>query len=110
MPQQIHIGQKVRELLAKKSITQTRLAEVLGTSKQHITKLLDHPDWKASKIQAVIEAFGVSATYFFPSSQGDETQELIVQGLEQRIADCERLVAEKERLIGVLMEKGPLRK
>ena len=103
MPQETHIGEKVRELLAKKNITQAHLAEVLGTTKQHITKLLDHPDWKASKIQAVIDALGVSPSYFFPSSQEDETKELIVQGLEQRIEDCERLVAEKERLIGVLM-------
>ncbi|MDW3649864.1 MAG: helix-turn-helix transcriptional regulator [Bacteroidia bacterium] len=98
-----HIGLKVRELLSKKNITQTRLAEVLGTTKQHITKLLDNPDWKASKIQAVITAFEVEPAYFFEVKEVVGKKDLIIQGLEKRVEDCERIIAEKERLIGVLM-------
>lgn len=98
-----HIGLKVRELISKKNITQTQLAEVLGTTKQHITKLLDNPDWKASKIQAVITAFEVDPAYFFEATHVVDTRDLIIQGLEKRIEDGEKLLAEKERLIGVLM-------
>lgn len=87
----------MRDLLSKKNITQTKLAEVLGTTKQHITKLLDNLDWKASKIQAVITAFEVKEVV------GKE--DLLIQGLEKRVEDCERIIAEKERLIGVLMKE-----
>lgn len=98
-----HIGLKVRELISKKNITQTQLAEVLGTTKQHITKLLDNPDWKASKIQMMVDVFEVDPRYFFPAPHTVDNNDLVIQGLEKRIEDAERLLVEKERLIGVLI-------
>lgn len=113
------IGLKIRKLCEKKNLPPTELARYLGKSKQAVYEMLDKQDLNTSILRQVAAYFNVPISYFFDEPQQPTITQTIERGdnntqtagvaddllLREKISNLEKLLAEKERLISVLMEK-----
>lgn len=115
------ISIRLKELMAKCGDTKVGLAEAIGLSDQTIANVLRGADLKVSSLKRIADYFNVPVGYFF-----DETpmnQKAIATGIgataainstvssidfqmaQEKISHLEALLAEKERLIQILINK-----
>lgn len=122
-------GNRLKEILYEKKVSQSQIAKLLGVSQQSFNQMLAAADIKSSLLERIAEALGENMSLFYPiegsnavaSGNGNVAGNNNVVGsvtigdatvlqervkfLEQQVKDKESLLEEKERLIKVLMEK-----
>jgi transcriptional regulator with XRE-family HTH domain len=111
-------GKELKEKLYNAKVTQADLAKKLQMSTQAMSQTLNAADIKTGFLEKVCEAIGVNMSFFYPIDEqkavvnGNNSvaaiQSTVTQGdcavLAERVKSLEALLAEKERLISVLME------
>lgn len=121
-------GQELKEKLLKANVPFNIIAERLGITAQSLNSYFKGKDVRSNTIERIAEAIDVTMSFFYPTdgnnavANGDssiavnnitgnieagDNAALIerVKLLEQLLAERERVIEEKERLINVLMEK-----
>lgn len=117
------IGLKIKELAGKKNITLADLAKKIGKTKQAVYEIVEKEDVNTALLRKLSDVFNVPIGYFFEDdvemrvvadnhsqavgigniTHSDGQAEIAI--LEERVRHLEALLAEKERLITVLMDK-----
>lgn len=122
-------GQELKSKLIKAGKSQKDIAELLGVTAQSLSSVLSAKDVRSGTIEKIASAIGVDMSFFYPtegsgvsiagnnniSGNNNAVGNVTigdaavlherVKFLEQQVKDKESLLAEKERLIKVLMEK-----
>lgn len=112
-------GKVLKHKIAEINVTQLDLANKLGVTPQSLSSILHAKDVRSGTIERIAQVLNVPIGFFF----GDEFKNNAVASgnksvaainsnvsspttavLEERVKALETLVAEKERLIKVLME------
>lgn len=119
------IGLKIKELAGKKNITIADLAKRIGKTKQAVYEIVEKDDVNTSILRKLSEVFNVPIIYFFEDdvemhviadnhsqvvgigniTRSEVESQAEVTLLKERVKYLEKLLAEKERLIKVLMER-----
>lgn len=112
-------GEEVKLKLKKAGVSITEIASLLGMSRQSLSQALSVKDVKTGLIEDLSKALNVPLSYFYNDSS---SQNVVANGnksvaainsnistsaedvLKERVKALESIVAEKERLINVLME------
>lgn len=112
-------GEEVKLKLKKAGASITEIASLLGMSRQSLSQALSVKDVKTGLIEDLSKALNVPLSYFYNDSS---SQNAVANGnksvaainsnisssaedvLKERVKALESIVAEKERLINVLME------
>ncbi len=113
-------GKVLKRKLMELNKTQKELSGLLGITAQSVNAILSAKDVRSGTIERIAQVLNVPVSFFF----GDETKNNVVASgnksvaainsnvssptadvLEERVRALETLVAEKERLINVLMER-----
>ncbi len=92
---------KIRTLCEAKKITIRELAKKIGRDESSIQSAIRRGSTNSATIEKIAEVLGVPAGYFF-DGWIENTQK---PNMEKEIAHLKELLAEKERLISVLMER-----
>ena len=122
-------GKELKDKLAKQGIPASAIAEKIGISPQAINSTFNAADVKSGTLERIANVLGVNMSFFYPtegsgvsiagnnniSGNNNAVGNVTigdaavlherVKFLEQQVKDKESLLAEKERLIKVLMEK-----
>lgn len=93
---------KIRTLCEAKKITIRELAQKIGRDESTIQCAIRRGSTNSTTIEKIAEALGVPAGYFFDGWKDEHRQ----PDAEKEIAHLKELLAEKERLISVLMERA----
>lgn len=119
------IGLKIKELAGKKNVTLADLAKRIGKTKQAVYEIVEKDDVNTAILRKLSEVFNVPIGYFFEDdvelhviadhhsqavgigniTHTETESQAEVTLLKERVKHLEELLAEKERLITVLMEK-----
>ena len=112
-------GEEVKLKLKKAGVSITEIASLLGMSRQSLSQALSVKDVKTGLIEDLSKALNVPLSYFYNDSS---SQNAVANGnksvaainsnisssaeddLKERVKALESIIAEKERLINVLME------
>ena len=112
-------GEEVKLKLKKAGVSITEIASLLGMSRQSLSQALSVKDVKTGLLEDLSKALNVPLSYFYNDCS---SQNVVANGnksvaainsniststedvLKERVKALESLVAEKERLINVLME------
>lgn len=112
-------GEEVKLKLKKAGVSITEIASLLGMSRQSLSQALSVKDVKTGLIEDLSKALNVPLSYFY---NDNSSQNAVANGnksvaainsnisssaedvLKERVKALESIVAEKERLINVLME------
>ena len=112
-------GEEVKLKLKKAGVSITEIASLLGMSRQSLSQALSVKDVKTGLIEDLSKALNVPLSYFYNDSS---SQNAVANGsksvaainsnisssaedvLKERVKALESIVAEKERLINVLIE------
>ena len=112
-------GEEVKLKLKKAGVSITEIASLLGMSRQSLSQALSVKDVKTGLIEDLSKALNEPLSYFYNDSS---SQNAVANGsksvaainsnisssaedvLKERVKALESIVAEKERLINVLME------
>lgn len=113
-------GKKLKQKIAELGITQLDLANRLGSTPQSLSSILHAKDVRSGTIEKIAQVLNVSIGFFYGES--GVNQNVVANGpksvaalnshvvesnteiLKERVKALETLVAEKERLINILME------
>ena len=115
-------GIELKEKIAKCGISQSEIARRLNISQQSFNQSLSANDVKSGLIERIAEVVGVEMDFFYPNKSNKPS--VVVNGegvvavsgnnnvtsnpsdavLQERVKSLEALVAEKERLIQILMD------
>lgn len=110
-------GKELKLKLSECGVSQSEIARRLEMSQQSFNQSLLVNDVKSGLLERIAQALGLSMSFFYPVegnnafANGDKSVAAINSSvtssadvLEERVRSLETLVAEKERLIKVLME------
>lgn len=112
-------GKVLKRKIAEINVTQLDLANKLGVTPQSLSSILHAKDVRSGTIERIAQVLNVPVSFFFGDeiknnavASGNKTVAAINSNvssttaavLEERVKALETLVAEKERLIKVLME------
>ena len=113
-------GKVIKQKLLELNVTQLDLAGKLGTTPQSLSSVLHAKDVRSGTIEKIAQVLGVPISYLY--GEGTVNQNAVANGnksvaainsnvdardseiLKERVKALESIVAEKERLINVLME------
>ena len=113
-------GKVIKQKLLELNVTQLDLAGKLGTTPQSLSSVLHAKDVRSGTIEKIAQVLGVPISYLY--GEGTVNQNAVANGnkpvaainsnvdardseiLKERVKALESLLAEKERLINVLME------
>jgi len=114
------IGVKIRELAEERNMSLAELAKRIGKTKQAVYEIVEKDDVNTSILRQLCSVFSVPMSYFFDEycsahavASGDNSIAAINSEvylskendfLKERIKYLEQILAEKERLITVLMQ------
>lgn len=120
-------GKELKQRIDALGITQRKLAEEMGVTPQTISAILTAKDVRTSTVERIAAVTNMPISFFFKEetdgnnvvASGDGSVAQLgnnnvagnvntssdVAVLQERVKSLEQLVAEKERLIKVLMEK-----
>ena len=113
-------GNRLKEILYEKKVSQSHVAKLLGVSQQSFNQMLAAADIKSSLLERIAEALGENLSLFYPLEPASFTVSdhgsVSIAGnnniagsnnavLQERVKMLEKLLDEKEKLIKVLMEK-----
>lgn len=114
-------GKFLKKKLLEINKSQKELAALLGITAQSVSAILSAKDVRSGTIEKIAQVLGVSVSFFY--GEGEVKQNAVANGtksvaainssintqdseiLKERVRSLEVLVAEKERLIKVLMER-----
>lgn len=112
-------GEELKIKLKKAGVSITEIASLLGMSRQSLSQALSVKDVKTGLIEDLSKALNVPLSYFYGENVGNNAiangnksvaainssvSSTTEEVLKERVKSLETLVAEKERLINVLME------
>lgn len=113
-------GKVLKQKIAEINVTQLDLATRLGTTPQSLSSILHAKDVRSGTIEKIAQVLNVPVSFFFGETglnqhavaNGNKSVAAINSSvsssleevLKERVKSLETLVAEKERLINVLME------
>ena len=112
-------GRELKLKIDALGITQRSLAEQMGVTPQTVSAILTAKDIRTSSLERIAQVTNKPMSYFYGETDnaqavasGDNSvaaiQSTVTQGdcavLAERVKSLEALLAEKERLISVLME------
>lgn len=111
-------GRELKVKLSECGVSQSEIARRLEMSQQSFNQALVVNDVKSGLLERIAQALGLSMSFFYPTdgnnavASGNKSVAAINSNvssptaavLEERVRALETLVAEKERLIKVLME------
>lgn len=113
-------GKVLKQKLLELNVTQLDLAGRLGSTPQSLSSVLHAKDVRSGTIEKIAQVLGVPVAFFY--GEGNFKQNAVANGsksvaainsnvatqdaeiLKERVKSLEALVAEKERLINILME------
>ena len=113
-------GNRLKEILYEKKVSQSQIAKLLGVSQQSFNQMLAAADIKSSLLERIAEALGENMSLFYPVEPANVTISdhggVSIAGnnniagsnnavLQERVAMLEKLLEEKERTIKILMER-----
>lgn len=113
-------GKVLKSKIAEINVTQLELAGRLGTTPQSLSSILHAKDVRSGTIEKIAQVLEVPVSFFYGEgsfqkavASGNKSVAAINSNissreseiLKERIKSLEALVAEKERLINVLMKK-----
>ena len=113
-------GKVLKSKIAEINVTQLELAGRLGTTPQSLSSILHAKDVRSGTIEKIAQVLDVPVSFFYGEgsfqkavASGNKSVAAINSNissreseiLKERIKSLEALVAEKERLINVLMKK-----
>ena len=106
---------KIEQAMSDAKITKAQLYSRTKIARTTLDAVLNGSDAKISTIETIANALGVPVSYFFDDQQANGNSSVaainsdVTVGqnvlLEEKVKHLEELLAEKERLIKVLMEK-----
>lgn len=111
-------GKELKAKLADCGVSQSEIARRLEMSQQSFNQALVVNDVKSGLLERIARSLGLSMSFFYPSeghnavASGNKSVAAINSNvssptgevLQERVKALEALVAEKERLISILME------
>lgn len=95
---EIHVGQRLRELLSDKGLSQSDVARKLGVVPQRINSVLRQENINTDTMQAIMSAAGITW-----AEMGKEAMHLPdnVMNLYQQLVDCQQQIIDlQEQLRG----------
>lgn len=112
-------GQELKEKVLLANVPFNVIAERLGITAQSLNSYFKGKDVRSNTIEKIADAIGVDMSFFYPTDGNKAVangtgsvaaiQSTVNQGdanvLSERVRGLEELLAEKERLISVLMER-----
>ncbi len=114
-------GKMLKRKITEINVTQLDLASRLGVTPQSLSSILHAKDVRSGTIEKIAQVLDTSVSFFY--GEGQYCHNAVASGnrsvaainsnvsspttdvLEERVKALETLVAEKERLIKVLMER-----
>lgn len=93
----------IRDLCEKNKIKIRELASRIGKDESSIQSMIRTGSTNTKTLEAIAEVFNVSPGIFFDNPLESNTENSLNK--EAKIADLERIIEEKERLIQVLLSK-----
>ena len=101
-------GRILQDILKKKGITQTQVAELLGVTRQTVSAMMKTASVKSTTLEKIAESFGIDILEFFGG--GDVVlMKKQLQEKDKKIAELEAKVKEKDesimRLIGIIEKR-----
>ncbi len=112
-------GKVLKHKIAEINVTQLDLANKLGVTPQSLSSILHAKDVRSGTIERIAQVLNVPVSFFFGENIGNNAvasgnksvaainssvSSPTAEVLEERVKALETLVAEKERLINILME------
>ncbi len=112
-------GKVLKHKIAEINVTQLDLANKLGITPQSLSSILHAKDVRSGTIERIAQVLNVPVSFFFGENTGNNAvasgnksvaainssvSSPTAEVLEERVKALETLVAEKERLINILME------
>ncbi len=111
-------GKVLKRKIAELNVTQLDLANKLEVTPQSLSSILHAKDVRSGTIERIAQVLNVPVSFFFGDGTGhnavasgnksvaaiNSSVSSSADVLEERVRSLEALVAEKERLIKVLME------
>ncbi len=113
-------GKVLKHKIAEINVTQLDLANKLGVTPQSLSSILHAKDVRSGTIERIAQVLNVPVSFFFGENTGNNavasgnksvaainssvSSSPTAEVLEERVKALETLVAEKERLINILME------
>lgn len=112
-------GRLLKRKLLELNKTQKELSELLGITAQSVNAILSAKDVRSGTIERIAQVLNVPVSFFFGENTGNNAvasgnksvaainssvSSPTAEVLEERVKALETLVAEKERLINILME------
>ena len=107
----IPINIRIKKILAEKGLNVSKLAAMIGTSKQNLNRILDNEDFRVSLLLKILEAINVEPGEFFKSHQNDyyvsepepiykvNNRNDLLFLLRKEIDDLKKRVASLEKLV-----------
>ena len=118
-------GNRLKEILYEKKVSQSQIAKLLGMSQQSLNQMLSASDIKTGLVERIAKVLNVSISSLYGE---DKEQNAIATGngiavaginnvagnvtmgdntavLQERVTMLEKLLEEKERTIKILMER-----
>ena len=117
----MHIGYKIKELIRSKKIRVTDFAKTIGKNREYMYTIMNSEDIDTELLRKIAKALSVPMYTFFDDQLPDGTQSITGNGngnvnvaamnsqvtisdKDKEIEHLKELLAEKERLIQVLMK------
>ncbi len=121
-----HIGNELNRIITEKHMEKKAIAEYVGINPSYFIQMLQRSTMDAEKLEKICKYMGISPCYFFddwPSEKytiGEVANQILIgdtavnvrdasKNLARQLADKERIIAEKERLIRVLISQCGLK-
>lgn len=118
-----HIGKELYRIIDEKRLKKSDIAKQIDMDPSYFNQLMHRRSIDAEKLEEISKVIGISPCYFFDDWQldkytiveinnatvvGDATVNIgyNAKSLKDQLADKERIIAEKERLIKVLSIKA----
>ena len=113
-------GKVIKQKLIEINKSQKELSKLLGITAQSVNAILSAKDVRSGTIEKIAQVLGVPVAFFY--GEGNFKQNAVANGsksvaainsnvatqdaeiLKERVKSLEALVAEKERLINILLE------
>lgn len=109
-------GERIKQLLAEKRISKTKLAQMVGMTKIGIDGVIAGSNVRAGNLEKIADVFQLPLDYFFEREveviipKSDDPEEVLSEAEEISLRKenemLKKLIDEKERLIQVLLSRN----